>query len=44
MDNIENIKRFAELTDIEGRKLEKRKEHITHFGAGEVEHEKGKYR
>ena len=33
-------KDLTELTDIEGRKLEKRKEHITHFGAGEVEHEK----
>merc|ERR1712112_320511 len=27
-------------TDIHGRKLEKRKEQITHFGAGEVKHEK----
>merc|ERR1712112_726437 len=27
-------------TDIHGRKLEKRKEQITHFSAGEVEHEK----
>ena len=33
-------KDLTELTDIEGRKLEKRKEQITHFGAGEVEHEK----
>merc|ERR1712112_799005 len=27
-------------TDIEGKKLKKRKEQITHFGAREVEHEK----
>ena len=33
-------KDLTELTDIEGRKLEKRKEHITHFGAREVKHEK----
>merc|ERR1712081_60000 len=33
-------KDLTELTDIEGRKLEKRKEQITHFGAREVEHEK----
>ena len=33
-------KDLTELTDIHGRKLEKRKEQITHFGAGEVEHEK----
>merc|ERR1712081_150245 len=33
-------KDLTELTDIEERKLGKRKEHITHFGAGEVEHEK----
>merc|ERR1711954_249087 len=30
-------KDLTELTDIEGRKLEKRKEHITHFGMGEEE-------
>merc|ERR1711954_120485 len=33
-------KDLTELTDIEGRKLKKRKEQITHFGAGEVKHEK----
>merc|ERR1712081_2741 len=33
-------KDLTELTDIHGRKLEKRKELITHFGAGEVKHEK----
>merc|ERR1711954_26586 len=33
-------KDLTELTDNEGRKLEKRKEQITHFGVGEVEHEK----
>ena len=33
-------KDLTELTDIEGRKLEKRKEQITHFGVGEVKHEK----
>ena len=33
-------KDLTELTDIHGRKLEKRKEQITHFGVGEVKHEK----
>merc|ERR1711954_244770 len=33
-------KDLTELTDIEGRRLEKGKEQITHFGAREVEHEK----
>merc|ERR1711942_331392 len=33
-------KDLTELTDIEGRKLKKRKEQITHFGAGEVKYEK----
>ena len=33
-------KDLTELTDIGGRKLEKRKEQIKHFGAGEVEPEK----
>ena len=33
-------KDLTELTDIQGRKLEKRKEQIKHFGAGEVEPEK----
>ena len=31
---------MTELTDIQGRKLEKRKEQIKHFGAGDVEPEK----
>merc|ERR1712081_79353 len=33
-------KDLTELTDIHGRKWEKRKEQITHFGAGDVKHEK----
>ena len=33
-------KDLTELTDIQGRKLEKRKEQIKHFGAWEVEPEK----
>ena len=33
-------KDLTELTDIHGRKLEKRKEQIKHFDAGGVEHEK----
>ena len=35
-----DMKDIAELTNIQGRKLEKRKEQIKHFGAGEVEPEK----
>ena len=35
---------LTELTDIVGRKLYKRKEQITDFGAGKVEPEKKKYR
>ena len=35
-----DMKDTAELTNIKGRKLEKRKEQIKHFDAGDVEHEK----
>ena len=35
-----DMKDIAELTNIQGRKLEKRKEQIKHFDAGDVEHEK----
>ena len=33
-------KDLTELTDIQGRKLEKRKEQIKHFDAGDVDPEK----
>ena len=35
-----DMKDIAELTNIQGRKLEKSKEQIKHFHAGDVEHEK----
>ena len=35
-----DMKDIAELTNIQGRKLEKRKEQIKHFDAGDVEPEK----